>query len=148
MSTAKNETECEVAKYGYTSDRTQTRSRTTRRVHKTMTDENRVENAPDATPASSQQSAASTATASGKRQRSILDMFASKDSEPPAVKKTRLDNGTPKITAGPVVPLNSIPFSLSEYMASIPTENRKFLELEGECMGKSWYVYCTRISHC
>jgi len=134
-----------------------------------MAEEKRVEDventavATDTAPSSSQQSTqstASTATVSNKRQRSILDMFTSQDSESrtnndskPVVKKTKLGNGTPKITAraaGQLEPLNSLPFALTEYIESIPAEDRKFLELECECMGKSWCVDRTseRVSCC
>lgn len=130
-----------------------------------MTEEKRVEDVEntaveaDAAPSSSQQSTqstASTATVSNKRQRSILDMFSSQDSgsdSKPAVKKTKIANGTAKITAGAagqLEPLNSIPFSLTEYIESVPVEDRKFLELECECMGKSWCVCRTsgRVSCC
>jgi len=34
--------------------------------------------------------------------------------------------------------LNSIPFSLSQFIASLPEEHKNLLMLECECMGKSW----------
>ncbi|KAI6025111.1 hypothetical protein PISMIDRAFT_672999 [Pisolithus microcarpus 441] len=100
----------------------------------------------------STKSASSTAAASGKRQRSLLDMFAGsqgsrsdKDTNS-AVKKQKLESGKGvlKITASStsggqgVQRLNYIPFSLSEYTESIPEEHRHLLKLECECMGKSW----------
>ncbi|KAL4062837.1 uracil-DNA glycosylase-like protein [Scleroderma yunnanense] len=104
----------------------------------------------------STKSATSTATVSNKRQRSILDMFGSQDSQTngeskAVVKKTKLDDSqnnesnpvfkkakTAGSSTGPHEPLNSIPFSLSEYIESIPQEHRDLLRLECECMGKSW----------
>jgi len=35
-------------------------------------------------------------------------------------------------------PLNSIPFSLSEYVASLTEDQKRLLKLECETMGKSW----------
>ncbi|KAI6155576.1 uracil-DNA glycosylase-like protein [Pisolithus tinctorius] len=93
----------------------------------------------------STKSVASASTAPGKRQRSLLDMFAGsqgsrsdKDTEPAAKRQKK---GTLKITASStsgIQRLNFIPFSLAEYLESIPEEHRDLLKLECECMGKSW----------
>ncbi|KAI6039799.1 uracil-DNA glycosylase-like protein [Pisolithus marmoratus] len=116
-----------------------------------MSEEKRV-SLNDTVPSASQESAksvSSSSAATGKRQRSILDMFAgsqgsrSENDAEPAVKKRALGagKGTLKITASSssgLQRLNYIPFSLSEYMESIPEEHRDLLKLECECMGKSW----------
>ena len=75
-----------------------------------------------------------TATGATKRQRAITDMFSkapsASSSSAPATKKART------LTANPS--LNSIPFSLTEYQDSMNDDEKKYLALECETMGKSW----------
>lgn len=115
---------------------------------------------PTSTPHASQDSstskstvrAAATTTVSVKRQRTLMDMLSSsqgsqndKESGPPAKKaKVKATNSSgitatssSSISVG-VQRLNAIPFSLSEYIESLPEEHRHLLQLECECMGKSW----------
>ncbi|KAG1773552.1 uracil-DNA glycosylase [Suillus occidentalis] len=61
----------------------------------------------------------------------------------PAAKKLKLGASSSgpessKIAVAGVQRLNAIPFSLSQYIESIPEEHRHLLKLETECMGKSW----------
>jgi uracil-DNA glycosylase len=65
-------------------------------------------------------------TTSLKRQRTLVDMFI------PSAKKSKLGQSSGSQT------LNSIPFSLSEYINSLTEEEQSLLGLECECMGKSW----------
>jgi hypothetical protein len=83
----------------------------------------------------------STSKPSGKRQRTLADMFSSSqgkidgDSERP-VKKTKITvQGTASLSK-----LNSIPFSLSAFQESLSEQEKQFLALECDTMGKSWYV--------
>ncbi|KAK2460913.1 hypothetical protein APHAL10511_007383 [Amanita phalloides] len=76
---------------------------------------------------------------SGKRQRTLVDMFSgsqekkSGESEPPAKKLKLAVQGTASFTK-----LNSIPFSLSAYQESLSDEEKQLLSLECDAMGKSW----------
>jgi len=104
------------------------------------------------TPSASQDASAS-ASNPLKRQRTLMDMFvAPKDSQSektgqPSAKKTKLDTLNSS-SAGAVKTkvagssglqrLNFIPFSLNEFIESIPEHQRDLLKLECECMGKSW----------
>ncbi|KAI6122177.1 uracil-DNA glycosylase-like protein [Pisolithus croceorrhizus] len=115
-----------------------------------------VENTTSTVPSASQESTKSASStsvaASGKRQRSLLDMLAgsqgsrSDKNTGSAVKKQKLSSGKGvlKITASStsigqsVQRLNYIPFSLSEYTESLSEEHKRLLQLECECMGKSW----------
>ncbi|KAI6099685.1 uracil-DNA glycosylase-like protein [Pisolithus sp. B1] len=97
--------------------------------------------------------------ASGKRQRSLLDMLAgsqgsrSDKNTGSAVKKQKLSSGKGvlKITASStsigqsVQRLNYIPFSLSEYTESLSEEHKRLLQLECECMGKSWFIHLVSV---
>ncbi|EIW84224.1 uracil-DNA glycosylase [Coniophora puteana RWD-64-598 SS2] len=80
-------------------------------------------------------------------------MFAGlpKDSPQPASKKARITSevATPSnklmvksastsLKTSSIQRLNSIPFSLPEFISSIPEAHRELLKLECECMGKSW----------
>ncbi|KAG6330836.1 hypothetical protein ID866_8252 [Astraeus odoratus] len=88
-----------------------------------------------------------TGTTGRKRQHTLLDMFrgsqssqSQKDPERPT-KKLKQSNGaalTITDSSSSITRLNSIPFSLSEYIESIPEDERHLLKLECECMGKSW----------
>ncbi|OJA16461.1 hypothetical protein AZE42_04677 [Rhizopogon vesiculosus] len=86
------------------------------------------------------------ATGAVKRQRTLMDMLAEPPSgktAEPAAKKLRLtasstSSGSAKIAAVGVQRLNAIPFSLSQYIESIPEDHRQLLKLECESMGKSW----------
>jgi uracil-DNA glycosylase len=108
-------------------------------------DENLKESAsPSSTPASSQKASKN---AYGKRQRTLLDMFAggASNSSEPSIKKARVSdpNPTPSPNDGPSKPsglqkLNSIPFSLSEYKDSLTEEQKNLLRLECEVMGLTW----------
>ncbi|KAF9223469.1 uracil-DNA glycosylase [Gyrodon lividus] len=109
--------------------------------------------APSASQEKSNVTASTTASNGLKRQRTLIDMFSgpknsqSKNTREPAAKKAKLvtpDSSSStsafKIT-GPssdIQRLNSIPFSLSQFIESIPEEHRHVLQLECECMGKSW----------
>ncbi|KAG0708203.1 uracil-DNA glycosylase-like protein [Suillus ampliporus] len=103
------------------------------------------------TPSSSQDGSVKTtvtttqATGTLKRQRTLMDMLSGpqnfKSAEPAAKKlKSSSSSGSARIAAGGVnvQRLNAIPFSLSQYIESIPEDHRHFLKLESECMGKSW----------
>ncbi|KAH7884670.1 uracil-DNA glycosylase-like protein [Phlebopus sp. FC_14] len=96
-----------------------------------------------ATPSASQEQTVVNAPAvSNKRQRTLMDMFAgpqgshSSKSAEPAAKKPKLAVSTPVTSR--LQRLNSIPFSLPQFIESIPEEDRHLLKLECECMGKSW----------
>jgi len=102
---------------------------------------------PSSTPANSQKS---TSTASGKRQRTLMDMFAggTKNSTEPSTKKARVSasesmtslkiaGNAPSGSSG-LQKLNSIPFSLSEYQESLTEEQKDLLRLECEVMGLAW----------
>lgn len=90
------------------------------------------------------------AKAPAKRQRTLMDMFPSKSVESgaggsqPAAKKLRLDkagsSSSLMVTSGTPRTLNSIPFSPSEFVASLSEDEKRLLALECESMGKSWYV--------
>ncbi|EMD34152.1 hypothetical protein CERSUDRAFT_86888 [Gelatoporia subvermispora B] len=70
-----------------------------------------------------------------KRQRTLLDMF-SRPADPasaPAAKKIRTD-----ASSSGLQPLNSVPFSQSEFVDSLTDEEKELLALELETMGKSW----------
>ncbi|SRR6266702_55335 len=93
----------------------------------------------------------STTTTTGKRQRTLLDMLGSGPSQ-----TTGTTSKKPKLTAPssgdkPTVigsqssggnpghqALNSIPFSLSEFIDSLTDDQKRLLKLECETMGKSW----------
>ncbi|KAG8213068.1 uracil-DNA glycosylase-like protein [Butyriboletus roseoflavus] len=108
-------------------------------------------------PSASQDNASASASASNplKRQRTLMDMFtAPKDARSektgqPETKKAKLDTlssssgGVANIkiagSAG-LQRLNFIPFSLSEFIESIPEDQRHLLKLECDCMGKSWQL--------
>lgn len=86
------------------------------------------------------------ATGTLKRQRTLMDMLSGPQdskSAKPAAKKLKLGASSSgpessKIAVAGVQRLNAIPFSLSQYIESIPEEHRYLLKLETECMGKSW----------
>jgi uracil-DNA glycosylase len=101
-----------------------------------------------------------TSTSNGKRQRTLFDMLGpgsapSQNSEASS-KKPKLvasaasgsrnklsTSGTAQSSSGAggsdgQQPLNSIPFSLSEYVASLTEDQKRLLKLECETMGKSW----------
>jgi len=102
------------------------------------------------TPSASQDEPVKAATGAGKRQRTLMDMLAappSGKSAEPAAKKLKLgasssSSSSAKIAVGgvSVQRLNAIPFSLSQYIESIPEDHKVLLKLECECMGKSWCV--------
>jgi uracil-DNA glycosylase len=95
--------------------------------------------------------APSTGTTNGKRQRTLFDMLGSapsKGSNAPS-KKPKLtasgSSGYDKLSAvsssgasSGLQPLNSIPFSSSEYVDSLTGDQKRLLKLECETMGKSW----------
>lgn len=96
---------------------------------------------------------ATEATGAVKRQRTLMDMLAKPNgkSAEPVAKKLKLStssssSGSTKIAVSgvSVQRLNAIPFSLSQYIESIPEDHRHLLKLECDCMGKSW---CVRRSH-
>ena len=86
----------------------------------------------------------------GKRQRTLFDMLGStpgQGSEKKNAKKPKLaasgSSDKPSVaessrgSAG-LQSLNSIPFSLSDYVDSLTEDQKKLLKLECETMGKSW----------
>ena len=101
-----------------------------------------------------------TSSSNGKRQRTLFDMLgsgsapsqgseaASKKPKLAAVATSGSHNkpstpGTARSSYGAggsdgQQPLNSIPFSLSEYVASLTEDQKRLLNLECETMGKSW----------
>ncbi|KAG1791722.1 uracil-DNA glycosylase-like protein [Suillus plorans] len=89
---------------------------------------------------------ATQATGTLKRQRTLMDMLSGTQdckSAKPAAKKLKLGASSSgpdsaKITVAGVQRLNAIPFSLSQYVESIPQDQKHLLKLESECMGKSW----------
>ncbi|KIJ66656.1 hypothetical protein HYDPIDRAFT_108560 [Hydnomerulius pinastri MD-312] len=102
------------------------------------------------TPTSSQEKSNATATASNslKRQRTLMDMFSGPkgdtSGEPTAKKAKVVASSSSRVkisvagsTSG-IQRLNSIPFSLNQFIESIPEDHRHLLKLECECMGKSW----------
>jgi uracil-DNA glycosylase len=94
------------------------------------------------------------ATGTLKRQRTLMDMLSGpQDSRnaKPAAKKMKLGASSSgpesvKIAVAGVQRLNAIPFSLSQYIESIPQDHRHLLKLEYECMGKSWCVRAVHIT--
>jgi uracil-DNA glycosylase len=97
--------------------------------------------------------APSTSTTNGKRQRTILDMFGSaprQSSDASSSKKRKVTAssvGNDKLSSSGAQSsggssgqqsLNSIPFSLSEYVDSLTEDQKRLLKLECETMGKSW----------
>lgn len=105
--------------------------------------------------ASTTPNASTSATASNplKRQRTLMDMFTvpknsqSEKTGQPEAKRVKVETLTspPACAAKPKVAgssglqrLNFIPFSLSEFIESIPEDQRHLLRLECDCMGKSW----------
>lgn len=83
----------------------------------------------------------------GKRQRTLVDMFSS-SSGGPATKKAKLvktssstsvaGSSDAASTSSATRTLNSIPFSMSEYLAALSEDEKRLLTLECETMGKSW----------
>lgn len=95
-----------------------------------------------------------TATVTGKRQRTLMEMVSSgakaKDSDQPTKKPKLVRNSSSSRTTDepsssppkPVIfglqPLNSIPFSMQAFKDSLTEEQKGLLLLECETMGKSW----------
>ena len=93
-------------------------------------------------------------TTNGKRQRTLFDMFGSAPNQGSSTpsKKPKFtasgslgnDNKPSAVSssggssASGLQPLNSIPFSLSEYIDSLTGDQKRLLTLECETMGKSW----------
>ena len=78
-----------------------------------------------------------------KRQATLTDLFSGSAASQPDAKRMRLDkSGSSASTAPSGAPrtLNAIPFSLTEYVASLSDNERRLLALECDGMGKSWYV--------
>lgn len=109
---------------------------------------------PDRDESAKPKPAPSTSTTNGKRQRTLFDMFGSVPSEGSDTpsKKSKLaasSSGNDKLSSaasGTQSPgrspgqqsLNSIPFSLSEYIDSLTGDQKRLLKLECDTMGKSW----------
>lgn len=97
---------------------------------------------------------ATQATGTLKRQRTLMDMLSGTQDckgANPAAKKLKLGASSSgpdsaKITVAGVQRLNAIPFSLSQYVESIPQDQKHLLKLESECMGKSWCVRAVHIT--
>ncbi|PCH42324.1 uracil-DNA glycosylase [Wolfiporia cocos MD-104 SS10] len=82
---------------------------------------------------------ASKPSAGLKRQRTLTDMFgASAPAAGPAAKKIKLAGSAGARQLSTQGSLNAIPFSLSEFQASLTDAERTLLALECETMGKSW----------
>jgi uracil-DNA glycosylase len=100
-----------------------------------------------------------TSNSNGKRQRTLFDMLGSGSapsqrsevpSKKPKITAATASNSTNKLSTPGTAqssgaggsngqqPLNTIPFSLSEYVASLTEDQKRFLKLECETMGKSW----------
>jgi len=101
-----------------------------------------------------------TSTVNGKRQRTLFDMLGSKPGQ--GSETSQASNKKPKLTApasgkrpttaagaqssaggsssaaGGLQALNSIPFSSTEYTASLNEDQKRLLKLECETIGKSW----------
>lgn len=96
--------------------------------------------------------APSTSVTTGKRQRTLFDMLGSTPSQSSGnkTKKPKLaaSGSSDKFSAagtqqpsggsGSLQSLNSIPFSSSEFVASLTEDQKRLLKLECETMGKSW----------
>lgn len=97
--------------------------------------------------------ASSTSTTNGKRQRTLFDMIGGSApsqgsntlSKKPKLTASSGSSGNAKLSAvsssggsSGMQPLNSIPFSLSEYIDSLTGDQKRLLRLECETMGKSW----------
>ncbi|KAJ7593537.1 uracil-DNA glycosylase-like protein [Mycena floridula] len=90
---------------------------------------------------------ASASSGPGKRQLSLQDMF----STGPASKKAKISQTLTKMNSTGSIPsssaralngpmkLNSIPFSMAAYQASLTEEERQLLDLECAVLGKSWF---------
>jgi len=115
----------------------------------------------DAKPADTKENAKPLVTAGVKRQRTLMDMFSNSSSSSNSAElgskklKTGATSGTSirvssssgsfNRTGAAAVnfglqPLNSIPFSLSEYQESLTDDQKRLLKLECDTMGKSWWV--------
>ncbi|KAF8134990.1 uracil-DNA glycosylase-like protein [Boletus edulis] len=104
------------------------------------------------TPSASQEKSNASGSASNplKRQRTLVDMFTvpknsqSEKTGQPEAKKAKLSSSSPSAAktkaagSSGLQRLNFIPFSLNDFTESIPENQRHLLELECECMGKSW----------
>ena len=108
---------------------------------------------PDRDESAKPKPAPSTSTTNGKRQRTLFDMLGStpsRGSDTPSSKKSKLtasSSGNDKLSSSgaqssgrssDLQSLNSIPFSLSEYIDSLTEDQKRLLKLECETMGKSW----------
>jgi uracil-DNA glycosylase len=94
---------------------------------------------------------------SNKRQRTLEDMFfgGKKGKEP--VKKIKLSTSdvegsavkkiiVPPLKTSGLQKLNSIPFSLSEFIESLDEDKKQLLRLECEVMGKSWSGFLSALT--
>ena len=107
---------------------------------------------PDRDESAKSKPAPSTNSTNGKRQRTLFDMLGSapkQGSDASSSKKPKLaasSLGNDKLSSGAQSSgrssgqqsLNSIPFSLSEYVESLTEDQKRLLKLERETMGKSW----------
>ena len=87
-----------------------------------------------------------------KRQATLTDMFSGSGGSQPSTKKLKLHkSGKPgastAASSGPRT-LNQIPFSPSEFVASLSDDQKRLLALECESMGKSWYVTPPSVQVC
>lgn len=115
-------------------------------------DEKVASSVPDQDEGTKPKLAPSTSTTNGKRQRTLFDMLGSAPSQ-----GSNTSSKKPKLTASGssgnhdklsavsspggssgLQPLNSIPFSSSEYIDSLTGDQKRLLKLECETMGKSW----------
>ena len=114
-----------------------------------------VETTASTTPSASQDKSDASMAGSNplKRQRTLMDMFTapknsqSEKSGQPKPKRAKVDALNPSSAVAAKLKvagssglqrLNFIPFSLSEFIESIPEDQRHLLKLECDCMGKSW----------
>ncbi|KAH0585053.1 hypothetical protein H2248_008319 [Termitomyces sp. 'cryptogamus'] len=111
--------------------------------------------APSSTPSLTKFANASQGSGSNiKRQRTLVDMFTGSQgksslTDEPSVKKLKLTPSGSSMSSSSSIKsdglkifglqkLNSIPFSMSEYLETLTDDQKRLLRLECEVMGKSW----------
>jgi uracil-DNA glycosylase len=76
-----------------------------------------------------------------KRQRTLEGMFGGAATKKPKLERPAAAAGSKR---APGTTLNSIPFSMSEFEASLSDEEKELLQLECATIGKSWCVPSSR----
>jgi uracil-DNA glycosylase len=79
-----------------------------------------------------------------KRQRTLEGMFGAAATKKPKLERPAAAAGSSIAKRAPGTTLNSIPFSMSEFEASLSDEEKELLSLECATIGKSWCVPCSR----